>query len=203
MAVTSPPTLRGTGRASHLPDRLFRGGTRALAWVVVGVLILIGIQLAVSGSLAFSTFGLDFITGTTWDPVKDVYGALPYIFGTLAAAAIAIILATPLGILTSVYLAELAPRRVAIPIGGSPKTPNTCAAKTNPRTTRTMRCMPCSCYYGDHFSITRLFLTLKTPATPLAATFARFRSNSLPTTPSRVTLPFLTMMWIGGTAIIA
>lgn len=125
MTVTSPPNLRGAGRAARLrgagrggrlPDRVFKNGTRVLGWAVVGVLILIGIQLAVSGSLAFSTFGLGFITGTTWDPVKDIYGALPYIFGTLAAAAIAIVIATPLGVLTSVYLAELAPRRVAIPL---------------------------------------------------------------------------------------
>lgn len=116
MAATTPPTLRGSGRGGDLPDRVFRNGTRFLGWAVVVVLVLIGVQLTVSGSLAFSTFGLGFITGTTWDPVKDVYGALPYIFGTLAAAAIAIALAMPLGVLTAVYLAELAPRRVAIPL---------------------------------------------------------------------------------------
>ena len=108
--------LRGAGRAAHLPDRVFRHGTRLLGWVIVGVLVLLAIQLGASGSLAFSTFGPGFITGTTWDPVKDVYGALPYIFGTLAAATIAIVLAMPLGVLTAVYLAELAPRRLAIPL---------------------------------------------------------------------------------------
>ena len=115
MSVNAPD-LRGAGRASRLPDRVFRSGTRLLGWVIVGVLVLLGIQLALSGSLAFSTFGPGFITGTTWDPVKDVYGALPYIFGTLAAATIAIVLAMPLGVLTAVYLAELAPRRLAIPL---------------------------------------------------------------------------------------
>ena len=112
----NPSTLLGAGPAAHLPDRLFRYGTRVLGWVIVAVLVLLGVQLAASGSLAFSTFGPAFITGTTWDPVKDVYGALPYIFGTLAAAAIAIVLAMPLGVLTAVYLAELAPRRLAIPL---------------------------------------------------------------------------------------
>ena len=112
----NPSTLLGAGAAAHLPDRLFRYGTRVFGWVIVAVLVLLGVQLAASGSLAFSTFGPAFITGTTWDPVKDVYGALPYIFGTLAAAAIAIVLAMPLGVLTAVYLAELAPRRLAIPL---------------------------------------------------------------------------------------
>jgi phosphate transport system permease protein len=116
MAATSPPTLRGTSRAAHLPDRIFRSGTRLLGWLVVGVLVLVGIQLAVNGALAFRTFGLGFITGTTWDPVKSVYGALPYIFGTIASALIALLIAGPIGILTAVYLAELAPRRAAIPL---------------------------------------------------------------------------------------
>lgn len=100
----------------HRADRAFRFGTRTLGWLVVGVLVLIGIQLAWNGALAFRTFGLGFITGTTWDPVKDVYGALPYIFGTLASALIALVLAAPVGVLTAIYLAELAPRRVSIPL---------------------------------------------------------------------------------------
>ncbi len=116
MAATTPPTLRGSNRAPHLADRFFRGGTKALAWLVVGILVLIAIVLAASGSQAFATFGLGFVTGTTWDPVKDVYGALPYIFGTLASASIALVIAVPIGILTAVFLAELAPRRVAIPL---------------------------------------------------------------------------------------
>lgn len=116
MGTTSPPTLRGSGRAVDLPDRVFRGGTQALGWLVVGILVLIGIVLAVDGSQAFGTFGLGFVTGTTWDPVKDVYGALPYVFGTVASASIALVIAVPIGILTAVYLAELAPRRAAIPL---------------------------------------------------------------------------------------
>ncbi len=104
---------RGTSR---VPDLIFRSGTRIFALVVVGLLILLAIQLAVSGSQVFRTFGLSFITGTTWDPVAGVYGALPYIVGTLGAALIALILAAPIGILTAIFLSELAPRRVAMPL---------------------------------------------------------------------------------------
>lgn len=116
MAVTSRLDLGGKARPARQADRVFRSGTRLLAWVVVVALILIGVQLAISGWQAFSTFGVGFVTGTTWDPVRDIYGALPYVFGTLAAAAIALLIATPIGILTSVYLAELAPRQVATPL---------------------------------------------------------------------------------------
>ena len=102
--------------SSRIPDLVFRGGTRLMAWSVVTILILLAIQLGLNGALAFRTFGLGFITGTVWDPVRAIYGALPYIVGTLAASLIAIVFAAPIGIMTAIFLAELAPRRLAIPL---------------------------------------------------------------------------------------
>jgi phosphate transport system permease protein len=90
--------------------------TGALAFAGVAILALIGLLLAWNSRLAFSTFGLDFLTGTTWDPVHAIYGALPYIVGTIASALIALVIAAPIGVLASVYLSELAPRRIAIPL---------------------------------------------------------------------------------------
>jgi len=102
--------------SSRAPDIAFRAITRVLAWLVVGVLALLAIQLVANGALAFRTFGLSFVTGQVWDPVKAIYGALPYIVGTLAVSLLAILFAAPIGILTAVFLSELAPRRVAIPL---------------------------------------------------------------------------------------
>jgi phosphate transport system permease protein len=102
--------------SSRVPDLIFRAGTRVFAFAIVGALLLLAIQLAANGSQVFQTFGLWFITGTTWDPVAGIYGALPYIVGTLGAAFIAILLAAPIGVLTAIFLAELAPRRLAIPL---------------------------------------------------------------------------------------
>jgi len=102
--------------ASRLPDLVFRIGTSGFAWVVVGIVALVGLLLAASSTQVFEKFGLSFLTGTTWDPVAAVYGALPFVVGTLLSSFIAILLAAPIGILTAIYLAELAPRRVAIPL---------------------------------------------------------------------------------------
>jgi len=110
----------GAGRfgkaASRLPDLIFRLTTGGFAWLVVGIVVLVGILLALSSREVFAKFGLSFITGTTWDPIAVGYGALPFIAGTLASSAIAILLAAPIGILTAIFLAELAPRRIAIPL---------------------------------------------------------------------------------------
>jgi phosphate transport system permease protein len=52
----------------------------------------------------------------TWDPVAAIYGALPYVVGTILTSLIAVVIAAPIGLLTAIFLAELAPRRVAIPL---------------------------------------------------------------------------------------
>jgi phosphate transport system permease protein len=102
--------------ASQVPDRIFRSFSGGFAWATVGVLGLLGFLLAVNSGEALGKFGLSFITGTTWDPIAGIYGALPFIIGTIVSAFIAILIATPIGLLTAIFLAELAPRRVAIPL---------------------------------------------------------------------------------------
>jgi phosphate transport system permease protein len=116
--MTAPATNapRFGRAASRLPDLVFRLGTGGFAWLVVGIVVLVGILLAASSTQVFEKFGVSFLTGTTWDPVAAVYGALPFIVGTLLSSLIAIVFAAPIGILTAIFLAELAPRRVAVPL---------------------------------------------------------------------------------------
>lgn len=51
-----------------------------------------------------------------------------------------------------------------------------------------------------YFSTFNSLVTENTPETELARSLARTLSISIPTTPTSVTWPFFTMMWIGGTA---
>jgi phosphate transport system permease protein len=104
---------QGTGR---LADRLFRGTSRIAAFLVVVLLIGVGVLLYLNSRLTWETFGLSFITNSTWDPVAGVFGALPFIVGTILASLIAIVIAAPIGIMTSLYLSELAPQRTATPL---------------------------------------------------------------------------------------
>ncbi len=111
---SAPWLARGTTGGSS--DRTFRWATRLAALGVVAILLLLGVQLLDSSWLTWQTFGLGFITATTWDPVAAVYGALPYIVGTLLSSLIALVLATPVGILTAIYLSEIASPRLATPL---------------------------------------------------------------------------------------
>jgi phosphate transport system permease protein len=66
---------------------------------------------------AISHYGFSFLVHRTWDPVKGVFGALPFIYGTAVSSFIALVLATPLALAIALYLSELAPRSLRTVIG--------------------------------------------------------------------------------------
>jgi phosphate transport system permease protein len=116
--MAAPPIAprRLTSRSGSLQDRLFRSVSGIAAIGITLLIVAIGLMLALNSTEAFGKFGLGFITSTVWDPVAEVFGALPYVVGTLLSSAIALAIAAPIGILTAIFLAELAPRRLAIPL---------------------------------------------------------------------------------------
>src|SRR5213595_1627870 len=101
---------------SRFGDKAFELLTLTMALAVVVLIILIGWQLWLGSSLAIQKFGFHFLVTSTWDPVAEQFGALPFIYGTLVSSLIALIIAVPLGIATAVYLTELAPLWIRQPI---------------------------------------------------------------------------------------
>jgi phosphate transport system permease protein len=94
-------------------DEIARLITFLFAATVVLITVLLVYQLWVNSALARQKFGFRFFVTQVWDPVADEYGALPFIFGTVMTSSIALLLAVPLGIGASIFLAELAPTRVS------------------------------------------------------------------------------------------
>ncbi len=62
-------------------------------------------------------FGFGFLTGSKWKPATDIYGALPFIYGTIVSSLIALIISVPISLGIAVYLVEQAPKKIATPIG--------------------------------------------------------------------------------------
>ncbi len=92
-------------------DTVFKSVIGFFALLVIILLVWLGLQLYASSRLAFSTIGIwAFIKGTTWDPVSGVFGALPFIYGTLVTSFLSLLIATPLGVGTAIFLAELSPK---------------------------------------------------------------------------------------------
>jgi len=107
----------GALRRLRLGDRAYRRALQALGLVVLGIFAAVGVSLFVQAWPALVHSGPGFVTGTTWDPNKAIYGVLPFIVGTLLTSAIALVLAIPIGIGAAIFLSEYAPRRIAAPLG--------------------------------------------------------------------------------------
>lgn len=90
-------------------DRAFKAVVFVMAASVLVLIVLVGLELGRGSRLTLHQFGWRFLTSSEWDPVKEQFGALPFIFGTLVSSAIALLIAVPLSIATAVYLTELAP----------------------------------------------------------------------------------------------
>ncbi len=104
-----PRILRRLGREANPGDFAFRVATTLFAGVVLLVLLVMAVQMARASSLSLKTFGLGFIVSTDWDPVRDIYGALPFIFGTVVSSFLALSIAVPVALGVALFLTELSP----------------------------------------------------------------------------------------------
>ncbi|HEY0078708.1 MAG TPA: phosphate ABC transporter permease subunit PstC [Pyrinomonadaceae bacterium] len=105
--------LAPTGNAG---DAIFRGLlflAALLLLVIVGAMVG---SMASNSALSLKRFGFGFLTGQTWNPVRDEFGALPFIYGTVMSSLIALFIAVPLSLGVAIFLVEQAPRRLARPI---------------------------------------------------------------------------------------
>ena len=87
-------------------DRAFRLVAAASALLVLVLLAALLIQLGIGSAPAWREFGPGFLVGTEWDPVRNVYGALPAIVGTLLTTALALLLAVPPAFVTALWLVD-------------------------------------------------------------------------------------------------
>lgn len=94
---------------SRWGDRCFYWTTLCAALSIGGLIVLVGWQLWRNSSGAYEKFGWSFLVSSTWDPVQENFGALPFIFGTFVSSAIGLLIAVPMGVATAVYLTDLAP----------------------------------------------------------------------------------------------
>ncbi len=96
---------------------MFRALTIFASALVLLVTVAIGYELWQNSALPRDKFGLQFLTGLDWDPVNQVFGALPFIYGTLQTSSLALVIAVPIGLGIAIFLAELAPEWLRQPLG--------------------------------------------------------------------------------------
>ncbi len=129
----SLPTNVSQQRTSGLRRRKGAGGRELFEQVMnliflvcgvlaVGFVLFISVYLIVSGLPAIQQIGLvDFLLGQRWAPTASdpAYGILPFILTSIYGTAGAVVLGVPIGLMTAIFLAKLAPPKVAVVMRGA------------------------------------------------------------------------------------
>ncbi len=100
---------------ARLFESIIHGIFLVLGLVTVGCVLLITVYLVISGIPAIREIGLGrFLFGRVWasTAAQPQYGILPFILTSVYGTAGAMLIGVPVGFLTAVYLAKLAPRRI-------------------------------------------------------------------------------------------
>ncbi len=101
--------LFGQHNKTNKGDVFFKYLTAFCAVVIIIVVAGILIKLIMDSRISLKLFGWKFLTSREWNPVIGKFGAAPSIYGTLVSTGIAMLLATPVSLVISLFLVELAP----------------------------------------------------------------------------------------------
>jgi phosphate transport system permease protein len=97
-------------------DTGFKKATTLISLFVVALTLLLVYSMATNAIPSIQKFGARFLFTSTWDPVKENFGALPFIYGTIVSSFLALLIAVPVSLGIAIYLAELAPQFIRQPL---------------------------------------------------------------------------------------
>jgi phosphate transport system permease protein len=102
--------------SSGVADATFRGLMVACALSIFAIVALIATELVTHSQLSLHRFGLSFFVGSAWNPVSNNFGALPFIYGTIASSLVALAIAVPLAVGVAVFITEMCPKALRGPL---------------------------------------------------------------------------------------
>jgi len=88
-------------------DRIYKTIAVIFAAVIPVMSAAVFLMLAQKSVPSIIAFGPGFLVRSVWDPVTEIYGALPFIYGTLLSSFIALVIAVPIGLGCAIYLSEV------------------------------------------------------------------------------------------------
>ena len=104
-------------REANRGDRVYRALMTGLGLLLPAILLAMVLELVINAWPAVVTFGWAFVFKSTWNPVAEVYGAAPLIFGTLVSSLVALVFAIPLALSAAIFLTEFSPHWLRSPLG--------------------------------------------------------------------------------------
>ena len=110
--------LESKPKRKPLSDKIFKLGVTLAGVFVLAIIVLMVFELVTESYPIWEEEGLGFIIGTDWNAVdgRESFGALPYIFGTLATAGLAMVIGVPLSIGIAMFISD-APAKIGGPLG--------------------------------------------------------------------------------------
>lgn len=112
-----PGHMQAIAARQQSQDFWFHLLTMTFSLIVLVSLVGILVSLVINATPALQKFGFEFIWRIEWDIVNEEFGALISIFGTLASAAIALLIAVPLSFGIALFLTENCPVWLRRPLG--------------------------------------------------------------------------------------
>ena len=105
----------GEARRGRIGDKIFFNLTLIFTSLMVLVLVGLVVALNIDAWPAIEKFGVSFLTSISWDPVRETFGALPAVYGTLLSSLIGLLIAIPVSLGSAIFLSELAPDWISRP----------------------------------------------------------------------------------------
>ena len=91
-------------------ERVFKSTLIIMALIVLILVMGIVLTLAVQSTLSMKFLGIKFLWGKVWDPVREIFGAYPFLIGTLFTSFLALIISIPFSFSVAIFLGEYHPR---------------------------------------------------------------------------------------------
>ena len=85
---------------------LFQKAILLSAGAILVLVLAIFLSLFLQSIPSLKAFGFSFLYGKTWDPVSGIFGALPFLVGTLMTSFLALLIATPLSLAIAIFTGE-------------------------------------------------------------------------------------------------
>lgn len=100
------PAIKGFSQQKVRTETAFKRTLFVMALLMIVIAMGIFLTLLVQSIPSLKTLGPGYLSGKTWDPVSDVYGALPFLMGTLLTSFLALLISVPFSYAIAIYLGE-------------------------------------------------------------------------------------------------
>lgn len=103
-------------QSSTLGDKVYRTILFAAATSILLIVAAVVYMMVQSSMPTLQRFGIGFLWAREWNPSQELFGALPFIYGTVVSSILALLIAVPISLGIAIFLVEQAPKKIAKPI---------------------------------------------------------------------------------------